>query len=191
MKGTFHWTPECDRAFQKMKQQLTVTPILGYPTADDPFMVDTDARWLPVRDKSARNRPGLRHCQDVRKATPSEEQSPAPPPRKKAKLAKQGTASTAVKGKSKQPSKTKRKGNNLPPPPPKPRKENDKFVMEVGSQPPPPPPPPRSLSLQQTTNLPSNLPSKQLVPVNSQPVKSLLRDLQSQQLVPTQIIEVK
>ena len=30
-----------------------------------------------------------------------EEQSPAPPPRKKAKLAKQGTTSTAVKGKSK------------------------------------------------------------------------------------------
>ena len=47
-----------------------------------------------------------------------------------------GTASTAIKGKNKQPLKMKRKGNNLPPPPPKPRKENDKFVMEVGSQPP-------------------------------------------------------
>ena len=78
-----------------------------------------------------------------------EEQSPAPPLQKKAKLAKQGTASIAVKGKSKQPSKMKRKGNNLPLPPPKRRKENDKFVMKVGSQrcPPLPPPPPRSLSL--------------------------------------------
>ena len=48
MKGTFHWTPECDRAFQKMKQLLTKAPILGYPTADDPFVVDTDASLVGV-----------------------------------------------------------------------------------------------------------------------------------------------
>ena len=42
------WTPECDRAFQKTKQLLTVTPILGYPTADDPFVVDTDASLVGV-----------------------------------------------------------------------------------------------------------------------------------------------
>ena len=48
MKGTFHWTPECDRAFQKTKQLLTEAPILGYPTADDPFVVDTDASLVGV-----------------------------------------------------------------------------------------------------------------------------------------------
>ena len=103
-------------------------------------------RWLLVRDKSARNCPGLRHSQEIRKATPWRAVT-STSSAKKAKLAKQGTASTAVKGKNKQPSKTKRKENNLPPPLPKPRKENDKFVMEIGSQ------PPWSLSLQQTTNL--------------------------------------
>ena len=50
MKGLFNWTPECDRAFQKLKQQLLLTeaPILGYPTADDPFVVDTDASLTGV-----------------------------------------------------------------------------------------------------------------------------------------------
>ena len=48
MKGTFHLTPECDRAFQKMKQLLTKASILGYPTADDPFVVDTDASLVGV-----------------------------------------------------------------------------------------------------------------------------------------------
>ena len=48
MKGTFHWTPECDRAFQKMKQLLTEASILGYPTADDPSVVDTDASLVGV-----------------------------------------------------------------------------------------------------------------------------------------------
>ena len=48
MKGTFYWTPECDTAFQKLKQLLTEAPILGYPTADDPFVVDTDASLIGV-----------------------------------------------------------------------------------------------------------------------------------------------
>ena len=48
MKGTFHWTPECDRAFQKLKHLLTEAPILGYPTVDDPFVVDTDASLVGV-----------------------------------------------------------------------------------------------------------------------------------------------
>ena len=31
-----------------MKQLLTEEPILGHPTADDPFMVDTDASLVEV-----------------------------------------------------------------------------------------------------------------------------------------------
>ena len=31
-----------------MKQLLSETPILGYPTADDPFVVDTDASLVGV-----------------------------------------------------------------------------------------------------------------------------------------------
>ena len=43
-KGTaFHWTEECERAFQHLKTSLTTSPILGYPVHDAPFVLDTDA----------------------------------------------------------------------------------------------------------------------------------------------------
>ena len=37
------WTMEADYAFQKLKHLLTVAPVLGYPTMEDPFVLDTDA----------------------------------------------------------------------------------------------------------------------------------------------------
>ena len=40
---SFLWTEQCDRAFQKLKQQLTTTPILAYPDFTLPFILDTDA----------------------------------------------------------------------------------------------------------------------------------------------------
>ena len=48
MKGLFSWTPDCDGAFRDLKRLLTEAPILGYPTADDPFVVDTDASLTGV-----------------------------------------------------------------------------------------------------------------------------------------------
>ena len=41
----FEWTGERENAFQKLKNALTVAPILGYPSADpeDLFILDTDA----------------------------------------------------------------------------------------------------------------------------------------------------
>ena len=48
LKGPFSWTRECDHAFQKLKQLLTEAPILGYPTAEDPFVIDTDASLSEV-----------------------------------------------------------------------------------------------------------------------------------------------
>ena len=48
MKGPFNWTLDCDGAFQKLKQLLTEAPLLGYPTADDSFVVDTDASLTGV-----------------------------------------------------------------------------------------------------------------------------------------------
>ena len=48
MKGIFYWTRECDAAFLKLKQLLTEAPILRYPTADDLFVVDTDAILIGV-----------------------------------------------------------------------------------------------------------------------------------------------
>ena len=39
----FVWTMEADHAFQKLKHLLTVAPVLGYPTMEDPFVLDMDA----------------------------------------------------------------------------------------------------------------------------------------------------
>ena len=37
------WTPECDIAFQTLKQNLTHAPVLPFPQFDQPFIVDADA----------------------------------------------------------------------------------------------------------------------------------------------------
>lgn len=43
-KGTvFHWTKQCQEAFDTLKHRLTNPPILAYPRFDSPFIVDTDA----------------------------------------------------------------------------------------------------------------------------------------------------
>jgi hypothetical protein len=39
----FVWTDECSQAFDQLKQALTEAPILSYPTADGPYILDTDA----------------------------------------------------------------------------------------------------------------------------------------------------
>ena len=43
MKEAFNSTPEC---ILKLKQLLTEVPILGYLTANDPFVVDTHASLM-------------------------------------------------------------------------------------------------------------------------------------------------
>ena len=40
---TFDWTDECDIAFTKMKELLTSPPVLGYPSEEGYFTLDTDA----------------------------------------------------------------------------------------------------------------------------------------------------
>ena len=40
---TFVWTPECQSAFEELKQLLTTAPLLVYPRFDRPFMLETDA----------------------------------------------------------------------------------------------------------------------------------------------------
>ena len=41
--ATFHWEDEQERAFIRLKEALSSTPILGMPTANDVFYLDTDA----------------------------------------------------------------------------------------------------------------------------------------------------
>ena len=39
----FHWSEECERAFEDLKARLVSSPILAYPSAVDQFILDTDA----------------------------------------------------------------------------------------------------------------------------------------------------
>ena len=39
----FAWNEECELAFQCLKDMLTNSPVLSYPTKDGPFILDTDA----------------------------------------------------------------------------------------------------------------------------------------------------
>ena len=39
----FLWTDQCNQAFEKLKEVLSSSPILGFPTVDDEFLLDTDA----------------------------------------------------------------------------------------------------------------------------------------------------
>ncbi len=39
----FVWCDKCESAFIKLKELLTSSPILAYPTEDDPYVLDTDA----------------------------------------------------------------------------------------------------------------------------------------------------
>ena len=40
---TFKWTPECQTAFDELKDKLTSSPILSYPQAEGQYILDTDA----------------------------------------------------------------------------------------------------------------------------------------------------
>ena len=39
----FDWTSEAEATFQQLEQMLTGAPVLSYPKADAPFIIDTDA----------------------------------------------------------------------------------------------------------------------------------------------------
>ena len=39
----FHWNEECQRAFEYLKESLTVVPLLAYPDTSKPYILYTDA----------------------------------------------------------------------------------------------------------------------------------------------------
>ena len=44
----FVWTPDCQHAFETLKEKLTSAPILAYPTIGQEFILDTDASQYTV-----------------------------------------------------------------------------------------------------------------------------------------------
>ena len=47
-KGDFHWHEEQQLAFESLKECMTSTPVLAYPNANEPFILDTDASNFAV-----------------------------------------------------------------------------------------------------------------------------------------------
>lgn len=47
-KGQFLWTEEAQRAFEKLKEALTMTPVLQLPNFHKPFVVETDACYSGI-----------------------------------------------------------------------------------------------------------------------------------------------
>jgi hypothetical protein len=45
----FQWTPECDRAFDILKENLNTTPILIFPNWEKEFHVHVDALGISLR----------------------------------------------------------------------------------------------------------------------------------------------
>ena len=44
----FKWSPECDKAFTRLKEQLTTAPVLAFPRQDLPYILDTDASGIAL-----------------------------------------------------------------------------------------------------------------------------------------------
>jgi hypothetical protein len=45
---TFQWTPECDKAFETLKEKLIIAPILIFPNWDKDFHVHVDASGIVI-----------------------------------------------------------------------------------------------------------------------------------------------
>ena len=53
----FHWTPECQQAFEGLKEALTTAPVLAYPRPDGDLILDTDASQFAVGSVLSQRQP--------------------------------------------------------------------------------------------------------------------------------------
>jgi len=59
--ATFEWTPECDAAFQQLKQALTSAPILVAPCDEVQYVLDTDASDTAIGAVLQQEQNGMLH----------------------------------------------------------------------------------------------------------------------------------
>ena len=55
----FHWNPEAHKAFEQLKDCLTSTPILAFPSMNEPFILYTDASQFAIGAVLAQVQKGL------------------------------------------------------------------------------------------------------------------------------------
>ena len=53
----FHWTPNCQQAFENLKEALTTAPVLAYPRQDGDLILDTDASQYAVGSVLSQRQP--------------------------------------------------------------------------------------------------------------------------------------
>ena len=47
-KKEFHWDEPQQQSFYALQEALVCAPVLAYPNADDPFILDTDASGTAI-----------------------------------------------------------------------------------------------------------------------------------------------
>lgn len=48
LKTGFYWNQDCELSFLSLKEALKSPPVLAFPTADDPYVLDTDASGVAI-----------------------------------------------------------------------------------------------------------------------------------------------
>ena len=61
VKKEFEWTPECQEAFQKLKDTITSAPSLAMPTDADPYRVETDGSGIGIGAILSQKHDGIWH----------------------------------------------------------------------------------------------------------------------------------
>ncbi len=60
-KAVYQWTDECEQAFRALKDAVVSAPVLAFPNAQDPFVLDTNASDLCLGAELSQIQDGVEH----------------------------------------------------------------------------------------------------------------------------------
>ncbi len=60
-KAVYQWTNECEQAFRALKDAIVSAPVLAFPKAHDPFVLDTNASDFCLGTKLSQIQDGVEH----------------------------------------------------------------------------------------------------------------------------------